>query len=160
MAHVSAPSIPAVGFLGHHDESKLPIRAGQEVVIPKGITIRSFHPKRKVRVSTRAQRVRVHHVLGGMDTRCLHVAKWDRGRHPGCEDLAYDAYCDEVSNDRRSPLRDNVYDMRAPISNPEIVWAGEGSYWCWADINDVLGLTASPAHSIETVLEIIQGTRQ
>jgi hypothetical protein len=148
--------------VGHHDEAKLPILAGQTIVIPRGITVRSYQPSRKVRTTVRSQTVVVDHVLGGMDTRCAHVAIWDReSRFSGntelfaTYDLAYEAMVAEHDPVRLAALREFVYSLRVPMTNPEVRWAGARGYWCWVDINDLLGTPKVSSSRLEELLQIL-----
>lgn len=81
-------------FKGYVPESELPIRQGETVTIPAGISIHrptapASMPKRVV--SKKAQRVTVHHILPGS----------------------------------------NLMDRNGtPASDPKVVWAGSGGYWC------------------------------
>lgn len=53
-------------FLGYHDSESLPIKRGDTIVIPKGVTVRSMHPQRdKPYVTKRAQRVKVFSIGSG-----------------------------------------------------------------------------------------------
>lgn len=155
-------SQPLPGFVGHHDEASLPIKAGDRITIPAGVNVGSFNPSQRRRVTARKQTVTVVDILCGMDTRCNHVASWDRAsRHPGCEDLfaAYDlameAYRAEEDADRARALYDFACSLRVPISNPELRWGGTGGYWCWVDINDVLGTSKTVPATLDRLAAIL-----
>lgn len=155
------PPVTQPSYVGHHDQASLPIKAGDRVTIPAGVTIRSFNPKRKQRVSTRRQTVEVKDILGGADTRASNIAPWDRGRYPGQDDvfaafdLAMEAIDTETDPVRRRAIQDFAYGLRVPTSNPEVRWSGVGYYWTWADINDVLGTPKTGPDHLATLTAIL-----
>jgi hypothetical protein len=103
-------------FIGYHEPSSLPVRAGDIVTIPRGTKIRTTRPgaANKVKTAGRTYRVKVDHVLTGR-TVSVHVARADRGETPG------------------------------PKEPPSIRWAGTGGYWFEVDINDVPEVQAAIA---------------
>lgn len=52
-------------FQGYCD--KLPVADGDVVTILKGTRIKTTHPSKKEKVANRTYKVKVHHVLPGMD---------------------------------------------------------------------------------------------
>jgi len=55
--------VVAPKYLGHSYESELPVKKGMEIIIPKGVTIRTIY--HGTRVNPRSYKIRVNHVLGG-----------------------------------------------------------------------------------------------
>lgn len=53
-------------FVGYHEESTLPVKRGDTVTIKKGTVIRSMGPERE-KIAARTYKVKVAHVLPGMD---------------------------------------------------------------------------------------------
>ncbi len=103
-------------YIGYHEDNELPIKRGDVVTIPKGTTVRTMHPSRKLYVTKRSQKVTVDHILNGIGL--------PEG-HPRCDEF-YRAFHDHETSATRQ------------IRNPSIRWPGTGGYWCEADINDVL----------------------
>ena len=60
-------------YKGYHSEHQLPIRRGEQVVIPKGVTVHTTHPKRDTYVTARKQRVTVDHILPGRSEGGRHL---------------------------------------------------------------------------------------
>lgn len=140
-------------FIGYHSTDTLPLRAGDEVVVPAGVSIRSTHPKRKLWTTQRAQKRRINHVLPGRSINIgINIGQGNREHYPGFADWfrLYDEISRHAENhqfatpERRIQAFRFIYDFSIPAMNPQVVWAGSGQYWCEADINAVLG------HSIDT----------
>ncbi len=55
-------------FHGYCDPEALPLRRGETVTIKKGTSIRTSHPTKKHRVAGRTYKVKVDHVLPGMNS--------------------------------------------------------------------------------------------
>lgn len=95
-------------FVGYIPESNLPVRQGDRLTIPAGVSVHrpTSPPSMPSRVVLkRAQRVTVHHILPGS----------------------------------------NVMDRYGtPASDPKIVWAGSGGYWCEVSFNELASAGALP----------------
>lgn len=94
-------------YVGYVDPKDLPIKAGDWVVIKKGIWVRTLCKERKTAGKT--YKVRVNHILPGMG--------YPEG-HPDREHAS-------------------LFRKPGEVINPMVVWAGPGGYWTEADINDV-----------------------
>lgn len=118
-------------YLGHH--AALPIKQGQIVIIPAGVTVRSCG-SRGTYVTKRAQKVKVRMLMPGQSIPA-RLALNDRDYYNPLKKRGYDFSVIEAlrdTNDRE------YYDLMVPFSNPSVTWAGAGGYWCDVDINDIL----------------------
>lgn len=132
-----------VRYLGFHEERALPIKRGDEIIVPKGVSVRSMG-SRGTYVTKRSQKVRIHHTLPGQSIPVVAVEKHKRILYPLGDTVFehYDAlivqYAHASDPEVRSALHTEMRFLDVPVSNPSIVWAGTGGYWCDVDINDVL----------------------
>lgn len=53
-------------FIGYHEYETLPVKRKDRILIPKGVAVRSTHPKRKTYVTARSQWITVNHILNGV----------------------------------------------------------------------------------------------
>jgi len=115
-------------YVGYQKD--LPIKPGDQVVIPKGTLVKTMHPGRASYVTARAQRVKVNHMMPG--------CSWHYSMIGEREARDFGLNLDTLQELRRT---DGVkyMDSYHHVSNPAVVWAGTGGYWCEVDINLVLG---------------------
>lgn len=135
-------------FEGYFEEKDLPVRRGQEIVIPAGIMVRSTHPSRETFVTTRRQVIRVHHILPGCSWGVGFESK-DGERHGSLmagrdarllkERFGTDDPHVLVNLSEAKVRGGNVF---LPMESPKVVWAGSGGYWCEVDLNRLLLATA------------------
>ena len=144
-------------YLGYHDEHSLPIKAGDTVTIPKGVTITNV--RFGDHVAAKTYKVRVHHVMPGQSVKASWQTDSDvrRLEADGVDLTEYhDAYntlkelsdkrdiefAKEVKDtdylDRLEKARLTFYSLWIPTVAPRIVWVGAGGYWSELDINTVL----------------------
>lgn len=143
---------------GYYPYSEIPFKKGDVVTVPKGTLIKSTGGAPKV--STRTQKVTVHHVMPG--SMAFLVEKLSGGRfYFDCVDRTMedaltragatealkilqgpnvDLFAEEIIQDLegRGLLRwdgDNGYLV---LDNPQVVWPGSGGYWREADVNNVV----------------------
>jgi hypothetical protein len=150
-------------FRGYHPDHTLPFKRGDTVWVPKGTLISGTYGPPKV--STRNQKVVVHHLMPGSmallarksDGNRLYIFHVDKGmidvlvRAGATEALKIlqgpnvDLFAEEVIQDLddRGLLRWDGEDGEdgeegyLVLSNPKVVWPGSGGYWREADINEV-----------------------
>lgn len=97
--------------LGYHDRDAmkaLPVQKGDHVRIPKGATVKQVGKPAKP--AGRAYTVLIHHLLSGRS---------------------------QAMGEYRRDSTGKLTAVMVPIENPKVCWAGNGGYWCEADINDV-----------------------
>jgi len=120
-------------YEGYHSDSALPIKRGQKVVIPAGVTVRSLGAKGTY-VTKRAQTVTVHIIMPGQSIP-NHWALGDKDYRRPLEAKGFDFGPLEALRAANSP---EYYEGKVNVSNPMVTWAGAGGYWCDVDINDIL----------------------
>ena len=120
----------------------LPIKKGDTVIIRKGTTINSFNPSKLAYTAKKDTKVNVNHVLCGS---CISASLVDRHDILFLESAGYDEEIRKQLNDLywheiQRVGYDSVNHQRYayPVTNPSVVWAGTGGYWCEVDINEVL----------------------
>lgn len=121
-------------YEGYHEDSKLPFRQGQEVVIPAGIEVKSTNPSKRHYTTSRQQTVTINHFLPGRSV-SNHMALGDK--HIARE-LTERGFNWEALLALRESNHADYYNGRVALDNPTVVWAGAGGYWCEVDINDIL----------------------
>lgn len=129
-------------YLGYHNDAALPIKQGQEIIIPAGVTVRSCG-SRGAYVTKRAQKVKVRMLMPGQSVPA-RLALNDRDYYNTLDARGYDFAIIKALRDTNDM---EYYSLMVPISNPSVTWAGAGGYWCDVDINDILsanGLTEKP----------------
>lgn len=133
-------------FVGYHEESALPFRQRQTVVIPKGVTVKTMHPSRNEYVTKRSQKVKINHFCSGQSISYYMMGDRERrywGDHPDVVDLL--ASLDDENEILRNYEGEDrheramaLHKARIPTQNPKVVWPGSGGYWNEVDINDIL----------------------
>lgn len=128
-------------LFGYHRSEVLPFKKGDSVRIPRGAMVKTMHPSKPNRPARRSYKIKVNHVLPGMDVKVGHVypdgtfheAVW----HGDLRAIEKAYGTDDVLS--LWPLmKTNKYgDVSIPIQNPSVRWPGEGGYWCEADMNEV-----------------------
>ena len=111
-------------YVGYQKD--LPIKPGDQVVIPKGTLVKTMHPGRASYVTTRAQRVKVNHMMPG--------CSWSYSMIGEREARDFGLNFEALQELRRTDGR-KYMDSYHHVSNPAVVWAGTGGYWCEVDIN-------------------------
>ena len=124
-------------YIGHHNDSALPIKQNDWIVIPAGVTVKSCGSKGTY-VTKRRQKVKVRIIMNGQSIPA-GTALNDRDYYGPLKSAGYDFTILEALRASNDP---EYYSLMVPIANPSITWAGAGGYWCDADINEVLGLAA------------------
>jgi len=114
-------------YLGYH--ANLPIKAGDYVMIPRGTVVKTMHPGRDSYVTTRAQKVRVNHMMCGQSY-ALHMIGEREARDFGLDMVALE----KLRREDHKAFHNSYHH----VSNPMVCWAGTGGYWCEVDINHVL----------------------
>ena len=119
--------IPVTGnkFEGYVEQNKLPVKAGDIVVIPKGIKIKNLHTG--FGVTKRAYKVKVHHVLPGSAVPLYLMPKSER---------------EELGIKRENYTDEQWYHSFYPLTNPKICWPGTSGYWSEVDLNDILDVNS------------------
>lgn len=113
-------------------QKNLPLGPGDVVVVPKGTLVKTFHPKRREYVTVRAQKVLVNHTLPG--------CSWNYGMIGEREARDFGLNFEALMELRRTDSH-KYHDSYHHVSNPTVVWAGTGGYWCEVDINVVIDST-------------------
>jgi hypothetical protein len=139
-------------FRGYFETAILPVKPGQTVTIPKRTMVYSFLPGRPSRPNPRARKVVVHHLGCGQSMTVGSVDKDGTRHYHGYSDrdtyylsekwrVAHKTIQAEIEK-RAVVVPDRTYGARLVIhlQDPTVVWAGSGGYWCWADLNEVLGI--------------------
>jgi hypothetical protein len=132
-------------IVGHHPETELPVKKGDVVRLKKGTSVKSYRPKGNYTL-TRAQDVTVFDIFNGISKSVPWCERdgYLRAR-PDCQavfekydELKLDAltHPDALESDR---LWNEARALKIHESNPTVHWVGTGGYWCWVDINDVIG---------------------
>jgi hypothetical protein len=121
-------------FEGYHSDTALPMKRGQKVVIPAGVTVRTMHPSRDEYVTKRAQTVTIDHILPGQSV-SNYIAYGDKDYYRPLVEKGFDFSEIERLREANDP---EYYKGMVAISNPSVSWAGAGGYWCRVDINDIL----------------------
>ncbi len=121
-------------FEGYHDTSKLPIKRGDMIVIPAGVSVKTMHPSRDTYVTKRAQTVKVHSVGCGQSIP-NRAALLDRDYYEPLKARGFDFTELEAAREANSA---EFYNGFVAFKNPTVTWAGAGGYWCDADLNDLL----------------------
>lgn len=103
---------------------KSPFRPGEEVILPKGVEVRTMHPSRDSYVTARSQKVRIDHCLPG---RFVSVGEALREYRPFLEKDGFDLSTLEEWRDRNAP---EFYRRMVMVDQPTVRWAGSGGYWC------------------------------
>jgi hypothetical protein len=137
-----------VPLIGYHDA--LPVKQGDEIVIPAGTVVRSCNPSKSAYVTKRKQTVKVHHTMPGMSVhprlyQRAEVVAMCKGREAEVNQHYFDWHFlglqtedEEQDPQVRLNLLREYHDYRIPVSNPTVCWPGTGGYWCEVDINDVV----------------------
>ena len=148
------------GFIGYHDTKALPFRDGDMVTIPAGVLVRTMNPSKEPYRTTRKQTRKIDHILCGQ-SEAVWLVK--RSRYPqyselfALYDLAMDMAHEQDCPTKRRKLIDFANKLAIPHSNPDVRWAGSGGYWCWVDINDVLGVEARFEPTLDHLMAIVEG---
>ena len=121
-------------YEGYHEASALPLKRGQKIVIPAGVTVRSMKPGKADYVTKRSQTVTIHMFINGQSVR-PRVALGDKDYFYPLKEKGFDFSQLEAWREANAP---EYYHSYVPISNPKVSWAGAGGYWCDVDINDIL----------------------
>ena len=120
-------------YEGYHETSVLPVKRGQKVVIPAGVTVRSSG-SRGTYVTKRVQTITVGPIMNGQSVPA-HYALNDRRYRKPLEDKGYDFAPLEALRDANTK---DFYQTMIPILPPTISWVGSGGYWCEVNLNDIL----------------------
>lgn len=148
------------GFVGYHDTKTLPFRDGDTVTIPAGVLVKTMHPSKEPYRTVRKQTLTIDHILGGM-SEAIWLCK--RSRYPqyselfALYDLAMDVAYEVGCKTKQRKIIDFANKLAIPHANPELRWPGSGGYWCWVDINDLLGVEASYKPTLDHLMEIVEG---
>lgn len=133
-------------FIGYCEDEAYPFRMGEKIVVPAGITVRSYDPKRKERVSVRRQTVVIDHFIPGQSINIsMCIGTGQRAQYPGFEpwfdlfDQIHDAIRVEKNEAKANQLHRLYRDLRIPTLNPTVTWRGRGGWWTWVDMNDLTG---------------------
>lgn len=132
-----------VALHGATPEEELPVKRGSQVRIPKGLEVKTTRKIRRY-LSGKAHLVKVNHILGGSCEQIGFVSKDGSVRHNGAipwyreEEIQkiYGCKSEELLNHPFIRLRGNW--LYIPLTNPTVVWAGTGGYWCEVDMSQVL----------------------
>jgi hypothetical protein len=130
-------------YVGYLDDSAIPFKQGEKVVIPAGTKVKTMHPSRNEYVTKRRQTITVHHLLNGRSIRVAMMSNCDRHAFPQFANAyaEFDALREMMRDMTGDELR-LAYAMQDEIlihpSNATVCWPGTGGYWCEADINDLL----------------------
>jgi hypothetical protein len=54
-------------YIGYCKDEEIPFKQGETVIIPKGVSIKSTHPTVKRKVAGTTRRVKINHILCGMN---------------------------------------------------------------------------------------------
>jgi hypothetical protein len=54
-------------YIGYHEKKDIPFKAGQEVVIPRGVVVKSMNPSKNEFITSRIRKIVIDHVLTGCD---------------------------------------------------------------------------------------------
>lgn len=96
-------------FEGFHEDHELPVKRGDTVTIRKGTSIKTTHPTKKEIVAGRTYTVKINHILNGTSEANWEFNTWTQ----------------------------KYEEVRKPLSNPSVRWAGAGGYWYEVDVNDI-----------------------
>jgi hypothetical protein len=132
-------------IVGHHPETELPVKKGDVIRLKKGTAVKSFRPKGNYTLA-RAQDVKVFDIFNGI-SKTVPFCERDGNllKRADCravfekyDELILDSetHPDSVESDR---LYREAIALKIHESNPTVHWVGAGGYWCWVDINDVIG---------------------
>lgn len=108
-------------FEGYCEQSELPFKPGDIVIIPKGTKIRHMHFGDIEAKKT--YKIRVHHLMPGSSATPNMMDAEEREK--------YGLTPDKVTGE-------DFYRGYFPLTNPKVVWPGAGNYWSEVDINDIL----------------------
>jgi hypothetical protein len=135
--------MPFIGFC-----ETLPFKGGDTVIIPKGTRIQSMNPGRDGDyVAGRTFKVIIKACDNGTEKKVhWHVGQEPHRRREYPHAKTIFERFDTLMLDRKTdpdPVRSGesftkAYNLSFPISNPKVVWAGTGGYWCEAEVNDIL----------------------
>lgn len=137
------PKPAPVKFKGFHENSDLPFRQGQEIVIPKGTPVHSM--KRGHFTTTRKQTITIHHFGCGQSFSIGNLINGERraGSHYNRSDIPvlealYGTADLEVLIHHPDAAIVRGHTISIPTQNPTVIWPGTGGYWCEVDINLLL----------------------
>lgn len=132
-------------YRGYHEDSALPFKRGQDVVIPSGVEVLSTHPKRRRFKTARKQTVRLDRFGCGRSFCVGHVFEETGERVGSLTDRRDKLVFEELFGSSDPEFLVNHVDavvqgntVFLPVDNPTVVWAGTGGYWCEVDINLLL----------------------
>jgi len=141
------PTKPTNVLRGYYETKSWRHLHGQYVTIPKGAMIYTLRPNAEPAPAKRNRKVKIHHFDCGQSF-CIGLPE-DLARsgpihyyHRRDDERVREMY-GNISDDELKTFaivkNDSAY---LPIQDPGIVWAGSGSYWHFAGINDIPELLA------------------
>lgn len=110
---------------------KKAFKPGSYAVVPKGVTVKTMHPARDEYVTSRAQKVRVHHMLAGRFVSVREALEEYRSRleKQGFDLTGLERWREENTTE--------YYRCMVQVEEPSVRWVGSGGYWCEVPVSAV-----------------------